>query len=927
VVRQLPGVVSVQPNFKRYLHTDAGPAWIGAPGIWDGTQTGGLPGTMGEGIIVGVIDTGINPSNPSFADIGGDGYDHTNPLGNGNYVGVCNPAEASYDPTFPCNDKLIGAWGHVNSGVGSPVDDNGHGSHTASTAAGNVVTAEVVAPTVTQNVPISGVAPHANIIAYDACAGSGCDGASLAYAIDRAIADGVDVINYSIGSTAPSLLWSDFDTVAFLNARAAGIFVAASAGNSGPGAETVGSPADAPWLTSAGNSTHDRVYANGLVNMAGGGSPPANMSGTSFTSGYGLHAIVHASSAGDGQCLNPFPAGTWTNGEIVVCDRGTIARVDKGANVLAGGAGGLVLANLLADGESTNSDPHFLPAIHLGYTDSEVLRTWLASGTGHQAQITPGARVLDPAFGDILSSSSSRGANRAAPDIIKPDVSAPGSSILAAHGVGDPMPPVWGFLSGTSMASPHLAGLGALIKDLHPAWTPAEIQSAIMSTAAEGVVKEDGVTPSDPFDRGAGRADASAAAQAGLVLDETLVNYQAADPALGGDPKTLNLASLGNSFCPGTCSWTRTVRSTAASSVVWSAAVQNPPGWQITVTPASFSLAPGATRTLTIAATATAVPPAHWAFGQVALNRVGGPAAVFPVAVGLIAPAETVYQMTTNATDPLCDTPFGGYVDLEALGIFPDPGVSGDTALWTAFGGGLPISFYGVEYPDLSFSDDGFVVFDPANNYGGTPWVPQTLPDPPIPNNLAAMLWSDLQIVYDAATNRGVSLAVAGDQLVLVEYDDPIPFVGGPSVGDFEIILRRTVDNTPGVPEIVFAYDNVNVLLNPTTVGVEDVEGAKATTLVNNASPTPTVSSGLIVCYDAQPGGCRDYVSLDSGTVTTSERHDARIGIFAGGTLTVATGGTLELRTEPGGSVHLYSGFRVQDGGRLIIGNDAPVCL
>ncbi|HHJ07472.1 MAG TPA: hypothetical protein ENK24_08220, partial [Anaerolineae bacterium] len=117
-VAKMDGVKYVNKGLDYHLDTDHGPEWLGAPGIWNGTATGGLPGTKGEGVIVGVIDTGIDPWNPSFLDVGGDGYDHTNPWGAGTYVGVCDSGDPSYDPTFPCNDKLIGAWGYssVNGG-------------------------------------------------------------------------------------------------------------------------------------------------------------------------------------------------------------------------------------------------------------------------------------------------------------------------------------------------------------------------------------------------------------------------------------------------------------------------------------------------------------------------------------------------------------------------------------------------------------------------------------------------------------------------------------------------------------------------------------------------------------------------------------------------------------------------------------------
>ncbi|MCB8926296.1 MAG: S8 family serine peptidase [Ardenticatenaceae bacterium] len=640
-VSKLPGVIFVQRDFERQLQTDNGPAWVGAPGLWDGSNTGGIPGTYGEGMIVGVIDTGINPLNPSFADVGGDSYDHTNPFGAGNYVGVCDSNDPSYDPTFPCNDKLIGARGYISVNGGDPTDYDGHGSHTASTAAGNFVEATVTAPTLTVNRNISGVAPHANIIAYAAC----CTASALSAAIDDAIADGVDVINYSIGSDAASDLWNDFDSVGFLNAREAGIFVATSAGNNGPGAETVGSPADAPWLTSVGNSTHDRVWLNSVTNMSGGDTtPPADITGKGFTSGFGPATIVYAGDYAStetdtpelcgvgaiGDNNSPWPVGTF-NGEIVVCDRGTFGRVEKGANVLAAGAGGYILINDAASGNALVGDAHVLPGVHISYADGLVLKAWLASGTGHTATIAGATLNEDAGNADIMSSSSSRGANRALPDIISPNVTAPGTDILAAYGTGGAIE--WDMISGTSMASPHVAGAGALLMSLHPDWTPAEIQSALMTTGVTDMLKEDGTTPADPFDYGGGRINLNVAALAGLVLDESIINYQNANPANGGDAKTLNIASFGNAQCLLECSWTRTVRSTQAASVTWTASVAGPMG--LTVTPASFVLGPGETQEIVVTADVSALPAGDWVFGEVTLEPsvAGIPTAGFPVAV------------------------------------------------------------------------------------------------------------------------------------------------------------------------------------------------------------------------------------------------------------------------------------------------------
>ncbi len=615
-----PGVINVQAETIDYPDTDTGPTWIGADTIWDGSAVPGGVGSYGEGVIVGILDTGINSDHPSFADIGGDGYNHTNPWGAGNYVGYCVST-----PSF-CNDKLIGAWSYVSETV-TPEDSNGHGSHTSSTAAGNFVDVSYPFPSgYVLNTTISGVAPHANIIMYDVCTASGCGSAGSTSAVNQAVLDGVDVINFSI-SGGENPYYSSVE-LAFLGATDAGVFVSTSAGNNGPTAATVAHRS--PWVATVAASTHNKLYANSLVSMSGGGTPPANMNGQSISTGVGPRPIVYAGNYGDALCLNPFPAGTWTN-EIVVCDRGTNARVDKGANVLAGGADGFVLANDILSGDSLVADPHYLPAIHITYDDGVILKAWLASGSGHTATITPTTSDLTPANGDIMASFSSRGPNTTF-DVLKPDVTAPGVAIFAASLNGQE----YTFMGGTSMSSPHNAGAGALLSAVHPEWTPSMIKSALMTTAnIDNLRKEDGTTPADPFDVGAGRDDLTNAALAGFVLDETTANYQAANPSTGGDVRTLNLPSMYNSFCEGTCTWTRVVSSTQDATVTWTAGFDAPAGMTISVEPASFDLAAYATQQITITVDVSALTIGDWAFGTLTLtpSDTDIPTAHMPVAV------------------------------------------------------------------------------------------------------------------------------------------------------------------------------------------------------------------------------------------------------------------------------------------------------
>jgi Fibronectin type-III domain len=174
-----------------------------------------------------------------------------------------------------------------------------------------------------------------------------------------------------------------------------------------------------------------------------------------------------------------------------------------------------------------------------------------------------------------------------------------------------------------------------LIKAVHPTWTPIQIKSALMMTAFNGGTKENGITPWLPDDVGNGRVDLTKAALAGLIMDESFDNFLAADPSTGGDPKTLNLPSMRNTSCNIVCTWKRTVTSSLGASATWNVAAQNPAGVAITVSPSSFTIAPGQSRTLTITATLNQAQ-AGIAFGGITLTPSGLPAvpvARMPVAV------------------------------------------------------------------------------------------------------------------------------------------------------------------------------------------------------------------------------------------------------------------------------------------------------
>lgn len=636
-----PAVRFVEPVRELPMDTTTTPGFIGAEAVFNG-EVDGVP-YKGEGMVVGIFDSGINHFHPSFAATGDDGYTvQAPPELTGGYLGEC--------ATRPelCNDKLIGAYvfdGSADADIVEEEFDNpasadidGHGSHVAATAAGNVVFDVAPFDPLRQAssfsfAEVSGVAPHANIISYKVCHVRSCPTADILAAMNQAIADGVvDVVNKSISSASGSP-WADALSLAYLEARGAGIFVANSAGNDGPDAGTAGRINSSPWVAGVAATTHPRGFEpKELSGLTGGDTaPPIGIVGRGVSAAY-TAPIVFAGDFTNGvddepeQCLVPFPPGTFS-GEIVVCDRGAIARVDKGVNVLAGGAGGLILANLQGGASSLNDDIHALPAIHISADDGDALKAWLASGTGHAGSIGAAVGPInDLALADTVIDFSSAGPYEGF-DILAPNIAAPGVDILAAGaGLRDevldfilanyPAAPAvdtpYGIISGTSMASPHVAGAAALLKQARPLWTDAEVLSALQTTATRALTRDGGVAT--PLDIGAGRIQIDRALQAGLVLDETVQNFEDANPdaAPAGDPRTLNVVGLVDRQCVETCTWTRTVRAVTADT--WDLSTNQ--AW-LTVSPSEISLNAGETATLTVTADVTGLPPLAWQAAEV----------------------------------------------------------------------------------------------------------------------------------------------------------------------------------------------------------------------------------------------------------------------------------------------------------------------
>ena len=618
---QLPGVSAVYPDSLREIETDVGPTLIGAPTFWDGEFA-----HRGEGVIIGFLDSGVNPVHPSFAGVDGDGYAHTNPFGAGNYVGVCDDTDPTYDDTFPCNGKLIGAWNFHPSSP-SAFDINNHGSHVGSTISGNRHNATFTVGLDEFTRTISGVAPRANVISYLVCYPS-CPGSSSVAAVDQAIDDGVDVLNYSIsGGDSP---WDDAVDLAFLDAFAAGMFVSASAGNAGPGASTVAKTG--PWNASVAASTHNRVIAN-TVDVTNPSPPAPELVGMAAVPGSGPSIIADI----EGEVIwsgtvapenvtgcDPFPAGAFVDA-IALIIRGGCTFETKVTNATNAGAKAVIVYNSVGGPPITMGGLEtttVIPAVMIDNVDGGALLAALADAETVEAVINFDTSVIvNDDWTDVMAGLSSRGPSQW--DLLKPDYTAPGVNILAAGWDGAD---AYAFLQGTSMSSPHGAGAAALMVQRYPDWSPAEIKSALAMTAWQDVLNDDGVNPAGFFDMGSGRIDLTEGALIGLVMDETADNFWAADPLAGGEPKTLNMPSMVDQDCIESCSWTRTVRSVLDGPADYQVIAEAPAGMLVTVVPDVFTIAAGATQELeiTVDVDLDVLDAGAWAYAQIELEPVNG---------------------------------------------------------------------------------------------------------------------------------------------------------------------------------------------------------------------------------------------------------------------------------------------------------------
>lgn len=917
----LPGVTQVYREEMYYEQMDTSLDLIKAKQVWE--KLGGSA-EAGKGIKVAVIDGGIRPENPMFRDTG-----FTAPEDK-----VTTDYCATVQPDF-CNNKLIVArfsaptFATIEQEYMSPLGQGGHGTHVAGTilgmpttvyfnGSGNTDEDGVVVDAPKEGytkVDVSGVAPGAYLMAYKALfqvyrttngvttvTGSGSN-VMLLEALDWAVKDGADVINNSWGGGAGGDPAASPYQASFAAAEAAGVVIVTAAGNDGPTAKTIGCPACIETGITVASTTHGRYFAN-KVSLAG--ADFLAVAGSAFASTVqdldsdvsapvALASVVAPDNALG--CL-AYPADTFKD-KIAVISRGSCNFSDKVNNAAAAGAVAVIVIQN-NDGEpSVMSTPGVtIPAVMISKADGAKLAT-----AGNTA-VTIGIKadkVFSAQFADIMSDFSSRGPNGNS-NFLKPDIGAPGSNILSAtspDAFADSR--TFQLNSGTSMASPHVAGAAALMKQLYPSWTPVEIKTALTSTAVNGLKKEDSVTATTPFDLGAGRLDLERATKAGVTFDK---------PSFAQDP------------CVAECTFTRTIRNMTNKEVTWTPSLSLTDAAMtgefshssVTLKPYGT---PGDSAEFSLKLNGAFATLDNWSFGQVLWTPSDAsiPTATMPiavrvatssdsallstVAVGELSPAEPALVSTT-----LNNKAFSGQIsvvsklpagtklvessgDAEVSGgsqFLFDANADSGVVSWSGTlntpsmrfstdaaidfelatnggtrvactgdcdefysglnlgGAGLPVTFNGQTYNRVYLSDNGIITFSNTATTPAPSFANQQLPSAITPNNLVAPFWADMDLAGGSTGGGNMYYAVLtlDDVDYLVVEWNKVRIYDDASGNEYSFQVWMAL-NAP--ENIFFNYLDMGAMPANVTVGAEDAAGTLGASQYFNGTGTAPVSA------------------------------------------------------------------------------------
>ncbi|RUO22599.1 hypothetical protein CWE08_05340 [Aliidiomarina iranensis] len=928
-LRALPGVINVWEDEVYHLNMDASNSIINAPEVWE--MLGGQD-DAGAGVRVAILDSGILNDHPMFQANG-----HTRPEGlpGDDYC-------ATVDANF-CNDKIVSARVYEprieiseTEITDSPYDVNGHGSHVAGTAVGNLVS------TTFNNAELSfsGVAPGASLYVYKSFyltpEGNGsANTVSILEALEDILRDDVDVINNSWGGGAGEPTASPYFTV-WQNVEAAGIINVTSAGNSGPGPVTVGCPGCIEEGLTVASTETGRTFANTIEGPGLDGAVALPGSETNITEAIaGPLMPAMEIDAENALACAPFPEGSFA-GHIAVVSRGDCAFGDKATNFENAGAIAMILYNNAAGTISMNMPDTTLPSVSITQADGNaLLEAWVEGDT---ATINPTQAVINPERVDVMSSFSSRGPNFDA-SYMKPDIAAPGTAILSAY----PVNGEWSYstLSGTSMAGPHVAGAAALLTQMRPELSQVQVKSMLMTSSNPNVLKEDAVTVADGFDMGAGRLDVAAAFNTAVTFDRP---------------------SFSAPRCFGECTFTRTATSVVGEDTEWTASVTFQDSSVVgSLSFDTLALEGGAEAEFTLNVD-TRFAPTGWQHGRITFTDTSGMYAdmVMPIAVqatrsddeqvlssggdtsevtstdgatlstrvndldfegpvsiainqpeGLTVDSESVVVDAYRAEGEISVTEGGDMLwvgnfdsiraeaSLVEAATFPGAGLNlrdagagvtlgclatscDETRVGLTLGAvetGYGFIFNGVGYTSLGISDNGFVSAGTQNHAGA--FANQNLPDTEAPNNILAPFWTDLDAGGAAGGDIRFGAFDFGEpgRWVVVEWNDVVEwkpeYTGDEERYSFSIWIQAGVENNM----FIQYFDTGATLPANLTVGFENVAGDLGTSYYYNGEGTaPMVGTLLTPSVVAADNGSVE-INYTAGVETfgTAESADADV--------------------------------------------------
>lgn len=724
-------VMNVQPDTPLQLATTYTPTFLGldgAGGVW--SQMVGNNQLKGEDIIIGIVDGGVWPEHPSYADrVDSNGKPTHDPSGTlvygappARWNGTCQEGEGF--TAAMCNNKLIGAqyfnatflsvnrpthWSEFNSSprdsIGGTLGEGGHGTHTSSTAGGNAMV-DVTLNTVGIG-QMSGMAPRARLSSYKVCwsyndatqptgARNTCYAGDNVAAIDKAVKDGVHVINYSISG---GLSITDIVEQAFFNASNAGVIAVASAGNDGPGNQVAHV---SPWHSTIGASTYDRTLQAEVVLGNGKRYSGASINATPLPAAPLITAQAAALPGANPTFVNLCYSAASNGGQpvldpakvkdkIVICTRGTNARVDKSLAVAEAGGVGMVQVD---NGAGLVAEMHSVPTVHVNATKGAEIRAYAIGGG--TAEITKFGIGPSESLSPMMAGFSSRGPNRADANVLKPDMTAPGVDIIAAVTPelspaqrldvinGTLTPPVeFSPMSGTSMSAPHVSGLSALLRQRYPDWSPSMIKSALMTTATDTV--SDGIAGDTAgrgaFGQGAGHVNPRAALDPGLVYAITEADYRkymcgagVTTQCAGGSilGYNLNLPSISVSSVLGAVDVVRTVTNVTNATGTYTANI-NVAGFNATVTPSTLTIPAGESRSFTVRLVRNTAPAQTWQYGTLTWTGEGrtvrSPVVARAAGQALSAPEFTSSDRATGNKPMTIYTNFAGRMSAVTGGL------------------------------------------------------------------------------------------------------------------------------------------------------------------------------------------------------------------------------------------------------------------